>query len=125
MSDTNPNENKPREDDIAEQLNALGKNLREALRTAWESEDRRKLQQEIETGLANLRDSLSAAADDFSSSQTGQNLKSDVKDLEQRWRTGEVNTKIRSEITEALRTVNNELQKTTRRNPPPPPPNKP
>jgi hypothetical protein len=44
-----------------------------------------------------------------------------MRDLEQRWKTGEVSSKIRTEITEALRTVNNELQKATRNNPPPPP----
>jgi hypothetical protein len=114
MSDTNSNDN------IGEQLNELGKNLREALRTAWESEERRKLQKEIEEGLANLGASLSEAAKDFSTSTTGQNLKEDMKDMHERWRTGEVGSKVRSEIAEALRTVNIELQKATRKNPPPP-----
>jgi chromosome segregation ATPase len=120
MSDSNPNENKTPEGDIGEQLNELGKNLRDALRTAWESDERRKLQQDIEVGLANLRDSLNQAATDFSSSQTGQTLKEDVKDLNERWKTGEVGSKIRTEITDALRTVNQELQKATRKDPPPP-----
>ena len=120
MSDSNPNENKTPEGDIGEQLNELGKNLRDALRTAWESDERRKLQQDIEVGLANLRDSLNQAATDFSSSQTGQTLKEDVKDLNERWKTGEVGSKVRTEITDALRTVNQELQKATRKDPPPP-----
>lgn len=120
MSDSNPNEQKNQSEDIGEQLNELGKNLREALRTAWESDERRKLQQEIETGLTNLRDSLNDAARDFSNSQTGQNLKEDVRDLHERWQTGEVGTKVRSEIAEALRTVNRELQKATQKNQPPP-----
>ena len=109
--------NKTQNDDIGEQLNELGKNLRETLRTAWESDDRRKLQQEIETGLTNLRDSLNQAAKDFSNSQAGQNLKEDVKDLHDRWQTGEVGSKVRSEVAEALRTVNKELQKTYRKIP--------
>jgi signal recognition particle GTPase len=120
MSETNPNENKSPNDNIGEQLNELGKNLREALQSAWESEERRKLQQEIEEGLANLGASLSEAAKDFSNSPTGQSLKEDVKDLNERWRTGEVKSKVRSEITETLRKVNDELQKATRKNPPPP-----
>jgi len=120
MSDSNPNENKTPEGDIGEQLNELGKNLRDALRTAWESDERRKLQQDIEVGLANLRDSLNQAATDFSSSQTGQTLKEDVKDLNERWKTGEVGSKVRTEIADALRTVNQELQKATRKDPPPP-----
>jgi len=120
MSESNPNENKSPHDDIGEQLNELGKNLREALRTAWESDERRKLQLDIEDGLANLRDSLNEAAKEFSNSQTGQNLKEDVKDLHERWQTGEVGSKVRSEVAEALRTVNKELQKASSKNPPPP-----
>ena len=120
MSESNPNENKTPGDDIGEQLNELGKNLREALRTAWESDERRKLQQDIEVGLTNLRDSLNEAAKDFSNSQAGQNLKDDVKDLHERWQTGEVGSKVRSEIAEALRTVNQELQKTSQKSQPPP-----
>lgn len=121
MSDTNPDENMNPKEDIGEQLNELGKNLRDALRTAWESEERQKLQQEIAAGLANLRDSLNEAANDFSNSQAGQNIKEDVQDLRERWRTGELGSKVREEIAEALRTVNRELEKASRRNPPAPP----
>jgi len=121
MTDNDQNQNNSRNDDIGEQLNELGKNLRETLRTAWESDDRRKLQQEIEFGLTNLRDSLNQAASDFSNSQAGQNLKEDVKDLHERWQTGEVGSKVRSEIADALRTVNKELQKTYQKSQPPPP----
>jgi signal recognition particle GTPase len=120
MNENNPNERKSPNDNISEQLNELGKNLREALQSAWESEERRKLQKEIEDGLANLGASLSEAAKDFSSSPTGQSLKEDVKDLQERWRTGEVRSKAHSEIVEALRKVNIELQKATKKSPPPP-----
>jgi len=121
MSDSSPNANKVPGEDIGDQLNELGKNLREALRTAWESDERRKLQLDIEEGLTNLRDSLNEAVNDFSNSQTGQTLKSDMKDLHERWQTGEVGSKVRSEIAEALRTVNQELQKASQKNQPPPP----
>ncbi len=121
MSDTNPNENKPSSENISDQLNELGKNLRDALRSAWESEERRKVQKEIEDGLASLGESLSQAAKDFSNSPTGQTLKSDVKDMRDRWETGEMGSKVRSEIVEALRKVNTELQKTVSKNPPQPP----
>lgn len=117
MSDTNPNETKNPNDNIGDQLNELGKNLREALQSAWESEERRKLQKEIENGLANLGSSLSQAAEDFSKSPTGQSLKEDVKDMQERWRTGEVRSKVHSEIVEALRKVNAELQKATQKPP--------
>jgi hypothetical protein len=121
MSDNNPNENKSSNETISEQLNELGKNLREALQTAWSSDERRKLQQDIEEGMANLGASLSQAAKDFSNTTTGKTISEDMKDLQQRWRSGEVGSKVHSEVVDALRRVNDELQKTTRKSPPPPP----
>ena len=121
MSDSNANEPKTPNDNISEQLNELGKNLRTALHAAWESEERRKLQKEIEDGLANLGESLSQAAKEFSDSPTGQSLKTDVKDMRDRWQSGEMGSKVRSEVTEALRKVNEELQKATRKPPSNPP----
>jgi oligoendopeptidase F len=121
MSENNPNENKSSNDTIRDQLNELGKNLRDALQAAWSSDERRKLQQEIEEGMASLGATLSQAAKDFSSTTTGKTIAEDVKDLQQRWKTGEVSSKVHSDVTDALRRVNEELQKATRNNPPPPP----
>ena len=123
MTDNNPNENKTSEESISDQLNDLGKNLMDALNAAWASEERRKLQQDIETGLSSLGATLSQAAKDFSSSQTGQTLKEDMKDLQDRWRSGEVGSKVHSEVVDSLRKVNAELQKAARKNTPPPPDN--
>lgn len=120
MTENNPNEPKSGTESISDQLDELGKNLRDALQAAWSSEERRKLQQDIEEGLSSLGSSLSQAAKDFSSSQTGQTIKSDVKDLQQRWRSGEVGSKVHTEIVDALRKANEELQKATRKNTPPP-----
>ncbi len=117
MSDTNPNETKTPNENISDQLNELGKNLRDALQAAWESEERRKLQKEIEEGLANLGASLSQAARDFSNSPTGQSLKEDVKDMQDRWRSGEMGSKVHSEVVDALKKVNQELQKATKKPP--------
>lgn len=120
MSETNPNENKTPDDTIGKQLDELGRNLRDALQSAWASDERRKLQKEIEEGLSNLGASLSQAAKDFSNSPTGQSLKDDMKDIQERWRTGEVGSKVHSDLVEALRKVNTELQKTVKNSPPPP-----
>ena len=120
MTADNPDENKTQNDNIGDQLNELGRNLRQMLQSAWESEERQKLQQEIEVGLTNLGESLSEAAKDFSDSPTGQSLKEDVKDIQERWRTGEMRSKVHNDIMDALRKVNSELQKATQKNPPPP-----
>jgi hypothetical protein len=119
MSENNPNENKSSNDTISNQLNELGKNLRDALQAAWSSDERRKLQQEIEDGMADLGATLSQAAKDFSSTPTGKTITDDVKDLQQRWKTGEVSSKVHTDVMDALRRVNEELQKATGKNPPP------
>jgi hypothetical protein len=123
MSENNPNDNKSTSETISDQLNELGKNLRDALQTAWSSEERRKLQQDIEEGMASLGASLSQAAKDFSNTPTGKTITEDMKDLESRWRSGEVGSKVHTEVVDTLRRVNEELQKASRKNTPPPPDN--
>jgi len=115
MSDQPQNES----NDIADELRQLGKNIKEALRGAWESEERQKLQDEIKGGLAELGNMLNQAADDFKSSQAGQNIKADINDFKERLRTGEVESKVRSEILEALQTANRELKRATQSRRPP------
>jgi ElaB/YqjD/DUF883 family membrane-anchored ribosome-binding protein len=120
MSDNYPNDSSSTNDNISNQLNELGKNLRQILQSAWQSEERKKLQNEIEEGLKGMRDSLNQAAQDFSSTPTGKTISDDVKDFQERWRSGEVQSKARSEIMDALRKVNDELQQAAQKNTPPP-----
>jgi len=105
-----PNQERPA-GDVAEELRNLAKNLKETLSTAWESEERKKLQGEIETGLADVVKTLSQAASDFKKSPAGQQLKKDAEDIHQRIRSGELESKARSELLNALRLANIELEK--------------
>jgi hypothetical protein len=100
--------------DLAGELRTLGKNLRDLFRSAWDSEDRKRLQEEIEGGVADLTDSLRSAAKDFSQSETGRQLQEDVRDLGERVRSGEVESKVRQDLTEVLRRVNEELGRTAK-----------
>lgn len=120
MSDNNPKDSTSASGNISDQLNELGKNLRQVLQSAWQSEERKKLQNEIEEGLKEMSASLNQAAQDFSSTPAGKTISDDVKDFQERWRTGQVQSKARSEIMDALRKVNDELQKVVKRNAPPP-----
>jgi signal recognition particle GTPase len=114
MSDEQPTQGEPQKSDIAEELRALGQNLRDMLRTAWESPERKKVQEEIESGLTQLGDTVNKAVNEFSGSKTGQTLKADVDDLSQRIRTGEVENKVREEIIKVLRMVNSEFGKASK-----------
>jgi hypothetical protein len=112
---TEENESRSQANTIGDELRALGDNLIAALREAWGTPERQRLQNEIETGLADLGSSLKKAAADFETSPTGQRLKADIDDFGERVRSGEVESKLRSELLEALRAVNSELEKAAAR----------
>jgi predicted nucleic acid-binding Zn-ribbon protein len=111
MSDETPNTEPSGGSEILDELREMGKNLREALQGAWESEERKKLQKEIEDGLNEVSAGLSQAARDFKESQPGQTIKTEMADFKERMRTGEVESKVRNEVLDALRMVNEELRK--------------
>jgi uncharacterized phage infection (PIP) family protein YhgE len=98
-------------DEIGAELRDLGKNLQDALRRLWESEERKKVQSDIESGLNDLGNSLNQAINDFKSSETGKTLQADFEDFQARLKTGEVETKARNEFLGALQRINAELRK--------------
>ena len=107
-------EPKDAHDDLGDELRALGANLKDMLQAAWESDERKRAQQGIETGLEDLARTLRSAGQEFSSSPTGQRLKADVHDLHERLRTSQVDDRVRQELVAALRRVNDELGKAAR-----------
>lgn len=111
MTDENPQTSQPESNEILEELREMAKNLRQALQSAWDSEERKRLQQDIEDGLKEVGNSLSQAADDFGQTPTGKKVKTEVDDLKERIRTGEVEARMREDVLKALRLVNEELSK--------------
>lgn len=95
--------------ELSDELRALGENLRSVFQAAWDSDDRRRLQQEMETGLGALAESLGQAARDFSESETGKQMKKDAREFGDRVRSGEVESKVRQDLTAILRKMNEEL----------------
>jgi hypothetical protein len=100
----------------------LGKNLKEIVRGAWESEERHKLQQEVENGLSELGKSLTQAINDLRDSSTGQRLRAEVEELHTRIRSGEVEAEARENMLGVLRKINAELAKAIPQKPETPPP---
>ena len=98
-------------DKLGDELRALGANLRAMMQAAWESDERRRAQHEIETGLEDLARTLRSAGQEFSASPTGQRLKADVHDLHERLRTRQLDERVGDELLSALRRVNDELGK--------------
>jgi hypothetical protein len=104
-------ENPQTEDTLAAEFRVLGQNLMRSLNALWESPERRRLQQEIEDGLNTLATTLKTEAEAFGQSPTGQRLKADLEDLQQRVQSREAEAKVRQGLLEALRALNAELEK--------------
>lgn len=104
-------ENPSHENDFGEELHEFGKNLSDFLRTAWASEERKKFQKDLESTISGLGVSIDQAAENFSKSDTGKQMKEDLQDLKEGFKTGETQEKARREVLEALKKMNEELTK--------------
>lgn len=101
--------------EMADELRSLGKNLESFLRTMWESEERKKVQQDIQESATRVGASLNEAANQFAESEAGQQLKASVEDIHQRIESGELREKARTEMLGVLKWVNAELGKAIER----------
>ncbi len=104
-------ENKPSEESLREQFETLGRNLVEALRTAWEAPESRRAREEVITGLNDLGTTLKREAENLAAHPVAQKVQKNVGEVGEKLRTPEVQEKVRKEMIGALQTVNTELQK--------------
>jgi ATP:corrinoid adenosyltransferase len=104
-------ETPPPEENLGDEFRDLGKNLVKILQNAWDRPERRMLQQELESGLSEMADTIKREAKSAAESPTGQRIRSDLDDLGEKVRSGQVETKVREELLGALKTVNIELDK--------------
>ncbi|OGT25012.1 MAG: hypothetical protein A2Z17_07755 [Gammaproteobacteria bacterium RBG_16_66_13] len=105
------NETPTNPDDLASEFRRLGENLKEALRAGWDSEERRRLEREIEMGLNDAAGAIRGAAKEFSESPAGKRLREEFRDLGERARTGDLESKVRQDIVSALQAINRELER--------------
>jgi hypothetical protein len=111
MVDTPEPNDKEARYNLASEFHNLGENLKKIFIEAWESEERRKFQMEIEEGLSDLGDSLKQTAKEINDSETGQKVKAEAEDLRDRIQSGEVADKIHQDLLSVLKKVNAELEK--------------
>ncbi len=103
------------ESDLVGEFRQLTQNLKTAMQAAWDSPGRHQLQEDLKVGAEDMRQTFSQLASDFSKSETGQQLKSDLEKLGDRAKSGELETQIRAELVGLLQRVNKELQAASER----------
>jgi hypothetical protein len=96
--------------DLVGEFRQLTENLKAAMQAAWESPGRHELQADLQAGLEDMRQTFNQLASDFSHSEAGQKLKSDLDDLGNRVKSGELETQVRADLVRLLQRVNKELE---------------
>jgi hypothetical protein len=104
-------EDNPSEKTIVEELSKLGKQMAEALRTAWESEDRKKLQAEIVEGMQQFGNEVGQAARKANESDTAKQLKTQAEKMAGDVKSSEVTEAVRKSMIGGLEVLNQELGK--------------
>lgn len=104
-------ENRPDEESLRDEFETLGRNLIDALRSAWEAPESRRLREEVTTGLSDLGSTLKREAENLSSSPAAQKVQTSVEGVGEKLRAPEVQDKVRRELIGALQVMNTELQK--------------
>jgi hypothetical protein len=105
--------------DLAAEFHALSENLKRIFVQAWESEERKNIQVELEEGLSDLGETLKQTAQEIHDSEAGQRFKAEAEDFRDRVRSGGVEEKIRDDLQTILHKVNTELEKTAQPRTPP------
>ncbi len=95
---------------LEQEFENLGKNIRNAVQGAWGSDERKKLSEEIQRGLNEVGNALGKVADDLQQNETVQQVSSEVDELAEQIRSGEVASKLRQETVNVLQSLNQELE---------------
>jgi len=105
------NDEKIPEGDLKEEFQNLSQNLKTVINTAWESEERKKVQADIHDGLDELYNAINQMIDEFKVSETGKKVVKEVDDFSERLRSGEIRDQAVEGILSALKKMNAELEK--------------
>jgi hypothetical protein len=96
---------------ITEELSKLGKQMADAIKAAWESDDRKKLQAEILDGLQKFGDEVTEALDKAGQSETAKDLRVKAEKVATDVRATGVAEDVRKGIIGGLDVINQELGK--------------
>ncbi len=96
---------------IADELAKLGQQLASAAKTAWESEDRRRLQGEITTGVQRFGQEISAAVNKAAESDQARDFRTRATKVAEDVQKTDVVDELRKGILVGLEAINRELGK--------------
>jgi hypothetical protein len=103
------------EKSISSELSKLGKQVADAINTAWASEDRKKLQSDVTVGLQSFGDQVSEAMRRASESEAAKQVRDQTEKVVAQVREGDVTGEVRKGLIAGLEVLNRELGKLVER----------
>ncbi len=103
-------EEKKSKDEIGNEFEKLGENIRQVVQGAWESEERKRIGKEIHDGLIEIGEAFTRLGDEFVESPGVQRVREEVDDISERIQSGEVAQKINDDLVSLLQTINQKLE---------------
>ncbi len=97
--------------DLAAEISALGATISEALRKAWNSSERQRIEQEVREGLRKFADEVETAAKNLRDSDVGQKVEDGVKQVREEIGSGKVAADVRRGTVQALRALRDALDR--------------
>ena len=104
-------EEEKRSGEILDELGALGDQLVTAVKSLWDSEDARKVRQEIGEGFVELGHQVDAAMKTAKESEAAKEFETKVKETVDKARESDVADQVQAGLVTGLRQLNEELSK--------------
>lgn len=98
-------------ENIAAEFAALGKRFGEALRVAWQSEERHRLQEDLKEGLDRFTKEVDEAVRDLRKSEVGQKVQEGTQKAAEDVKSGKVGSEVRRATITALRSLSEALDR--------------
>ena len=98
-------------DDLGAEFAELGRKFSATINAAWTSEERHKIQTEIEAGLIRMRDEMNKAYHNVSTSEPAQKVTAEVKRVREDVESGKVTDDLRKGVVSGLRTLGDALDR--------------
>lgn len=106
-----PPEEQTADSEILDELHSLGRQLVTAVKSMWESEESRKLRQEIGEGFVELGNQLDTAVKSAQESEAAKQFSEQVKEAVDKARDSDITTKVEEGLLTGLRELNVQLSK--------------
>jgi hypothetical protein len=97
--------------EILDELHALGQQLATTVKSLWESDESRKLREEIEQGFVELGHQVETAVESARESEAAKQLSEQVKDTMEKARESDIPAKMEDYLVTGLRELNTQVSK--------------